>query len=78
MLGTCQDEPANTQGFTAEKTGGEALHMLKGAWEGPGGGGSELKSTSSGRRGTISNMHKGAMCAPRSPGLRCRLRTHLI
>lgn len=76
MLGTYKDEPASTQELTAEKTGGEALHRLKGAWEGAGGGGRGLKSTSSGRRGMISNMHKGAMCAPSSPELRCTLRAH--
>lgn len=76
MLGTYKDEQANTQELTAEKTGGEALHMLKGAWEGARGGGRGLKSTSSGRRGAFSNKHKGAMCVPSSPGLRCRLRAH--
>lgn len=38
MLGTYKDEQANTQELTAEKTGGEALHMLKGPGKGPGEG----------------------------------------
>lgn len=71
MLGTYKEEPANTQELTAEKTGGEALHMLKGPGRGPG---AEIHFLW--KKGMFSNIHKGAMCAPSSPGLRCSLRAH--